>query len=87
MTWKFRSLDSVFERWAEDKDLQARLELLQRLAELIDQPMTELPGRPQSGRLPTRRWEDLGQANIFFVVFEAQEVLSVTDLIDKNPGG
>lgn len=84
MAWKFRSLDSAFERWAADKDLQETLELLQRLAILIDHPMSELPGRPQPGRLPTRRWEDLGQAYVFFVVFEAQGVLSVTDLVNKK---
>lgn len=83
MAWKFRSLDGAFERWAEDKDHRERLALLGRLAELIDHPQSGLPGRVQPGRPSTRRWEDLGQAYIFFIVFEAQEVLSVTDLIGK----
>lgn len=83
MAWKFRSLDPAFERWAADKDLQDTLELLQRLAMLIDHPMSDLPGKPLPGRSPIRRWEDLGQAYVFFVVFEAQGVLSVTDLISK----
>jgi len=83
VAWKFRSLDSAFERWAADKDHQDRLELLQRLVTLLDHPMSDLPGRPQPGRSPTRRWEDLGQAYVFFVVFEAQGILSVTDLVSK----
>ncbi|WP_420617965.1 hypothetical protein [Candidatus Poriferisocius sp.] len=59
------------------------MELLHRLATLLDHPMSDLPGRPQPGRPPTRRWEDLGQAYVFFIVFEAQGVLSVTDLVSK----
>ena len=83
MAWKLRSLDTAFEQWADDKDHQDRLELLEGLAALLEHPSSELPGKPQPGRLPNRRWEDLGQAYIFFVVFEAQGVLSVTDLVAK----
>ena len=86
MAWKFRSLDSAFERWAEDKGNGDRLALLERLAELIEQPASELPGKRQPGRPPNRRWEDLGQAHIFFTVFEAQGVLLVTELIGKRLG-
>ena len=83
MAWKLRSLDDPLEQWAAGKDQHSRIELLQRLTELIDSPMSEMPGWPQPSRPPNRRWEDLGQAYIFFTVFEAQGVLSVTGLIDK----
>lgn len=82
MAWRVdpKTFDRVFERWAEGKSQAARWELLLVLADLVDHPLTELPGIRMPALSPMWRWAKIGRTLVVFLVVEPQGILVITDI-------
>ncbi len=82
MPWRVADPLRCFDSWADGKSDQQRLRLLEGLAELADQPLTELPGIRSAGRSPMSRWTIIESTVVHIHVYESKGWLDLVDLRD-----
>lgn len=82
MPWRITDPSQCLDSWAEHKNHEQRMQLLNGLADLADNPTTELPGLRVIGWSPMERWTIIGSTIVVFHVYETAGVLDLAEIRD-----